>query len=132
MNVPTIFKNVDVVDVVMDTNGRERDKWKYFSSEQKLQRNFFCSFLTSIFELCTIKNSISTKESKFCSTFLFLFVFQIPYTECFATEQRNLPKVCIFLKKNKLKLNSFKIILPLCSNISLLVRSFFILCIFMF
>ena len=40
MNVPTIFKNVDVVDVVMDTNGRERDKWKYFSSEQKLQRIF--------------------------------------------------------------------------------------------
>jgi hypothetical protein len=74
MNVPTIFKNVDVVDVVMDTNGRERDKWKYFSSEQKLQRNFFCSFLTSIFELCTIKNSISTKESKFFQHFCF-FLF---------------------------------------------------------
>ena len=44
MNVPTIFKNVDVVDVVMDTNGRERDKWKYFSSEQKLQRFFFAPF----------------------------------------------------------------------------------------
>jgi len=62
MNVPTIFKNVDVVvDVVLDTNGRERDKWKYFSSEQKLQRIFL---LLSHFDIWTVYNKKTVYQQK--------------------------------------------------------------------